>query len=461
MRIAIYGGAGQIGGNKILLGEEGKVFLDFGVDFNAKNTYFSTFLQPRRFSLITDYVMTGVVPALKGLYRPETSPDNLRSEQPLIDAVIISHGHLDHYGHASLIRNDVPIYMGEGTKALVEAREEIRHGDAERLFGKDERRINLFRTGDRIEIAGMRIHPVHVDHSIPAAYGFVVEADGGAVAYTGDIRMHGPRRDMTYDFLEKCRRTGVDTLIVEGTRIKETENSTEDDVKAMLEKTVQESEGFLVSVVVGMTDFDRLKTILQVAEETGRLPAISLHHAHILKMIGSRKLRINVPKFDEDRLVAFLERRKSGKYSKSDYPKWMANLIESVPTVKEDTIKEDQKRFIMVLSRAEDIIELASIKPAPGSPFILSTSEPHSEEQILEMDKIKNWVSLLGLRMYHIHASGHAPGPHLLDIVKEIAPKKIIPIHSETPELFVHLLSREKINAKVIIPRKGECYEVF
>ncbi|MCX8202026.1 MAG: hypothetical protein N3H84_08010, partial [Candidatus Caldarchaeum sp.] len=97
MKATVYGGAGKIGGNKILLESESRIFLDFGVDFNGKSKFFSTFLQPRRFSLVKDYILTGVLPNIEGLYIHDLS-------RPFADAVVISHGHIDHYGHASPIR---------------------------------------------------------------------------------------------------------------------------------------------------------------------------------------------------------------------------------------------------------------------------------------------------------------------------------------------------------------------
>jgi ribonuclease J len=37
---------------------------------------------------------------------------------------------------------------------------------------------------------------------------------------------------------------------------------------------------------------------------------------------------------------------------------------------------------------------------------------------------------------YQIHASGHASYPKLKKMVEDIKPKKVIPIHTEHPELF-------------------------
>ncbi|MEM2871994.1 MAG: MBL fold metallo-hydrolase [Candidatus Caldarchaeum sp.] len=460
MRATVYGGAGRIGGNKILLEEEGRVFLDFGVDFTARNNYFSMFLRPRSFALVEDYVLTGVVPAIKGLYVEETTPSRLRDDKPFVEAVVVSHGHIDHYGHVGLLRPDIPVYMGEGAKVLVKAREEVRQARDEVLLDDEAKRtINTFRTGDVFEVAGMRIHPVHVDHSIPAAYGLIVEGGGGAVAYTGDLRMHGPRRDMTDEFIRECRRMGVETLVVEGTRIGEAASMSEEDVRREMNVVMKRSEDKLAAVVVGMMDFDRLNTVLKVAEENDRIPAISMHHAQVLKKLGSGKLRIDVPVISDGRIVVYLERRGTGTYSTSDYPKWMKAITNAAPTVREEDVKQKPSRYILVLSKAGDIIDLAGLRPSPKSPFILATSEPHSEEQIIEMDKIKNWVELLGLEMHHIHSSGHASGPDILDLIMRVNPRRVVPIHTESPEMFVELLRSEEI--EVIVPRTGQSLDLL
>jgi ribonuclease J len=464
LRAVFYGWVDTIGGNKILLeGVEGRVFLDFGVDFNARSKYFSTFLQPRRFSYIADYILTDVVPPLKGLYREDLlgpAATKFFSPTPSIEAVILSHAHTDHYGHAGLLRDDIPVHMGEGAAVLVKAREEVRPQSLETLFNQN-RRVNTFRTGDTFEVAGIKFHPTHVDHSIPAAYGFIFEDEEGVAAYTGDLRDHGPRSDMTEDFVQSCVEKGVETLIIEGTRLEESETVSEKAVGAKIGEIISRAEGKLVAVVVGMLDFDRLNTVISASIEAGRMPAVSLHHAHVLRSLDGKGLRIDVPKLAEDRLVAYLEKRRSGTYSDKDYPGWMAELIDIVPTVREEEVKKDKDRYVLVLSKAEDVIDLAGMGPDPGSPFIISTSEPHSEEQQIEMDKIENWARLLNLEMLHVHASGHASGPKLLNMISRINPKKVIPVHTEKPGLYRKMVEETLPGASVLLPVKGHAVNLL
>lgn len=78
-QISFWGGIGRIGGNKILVIPENKskksILLDFGKDFNIP--YLDTFLNPRKFNLIEDYITLGMIPEPKpdtpfhGLYRQD------------------------------------------------------------------------------------------------------------------------------------------------------------------------------------------------------------------------------------------------------------------------------------------------------------------------------------------------------------------------------------------------------
>ena len=87
---------------------------------------------------------------------------------------------------------------------------------------KDEpikRKINTFRTGDKLSIGSLEVEPIHVDHSVPGAYGFIIYTSVGPIGYTGDIRLHGTVPQMTRDFIERTKNEKLIALIMEGTRI--------------------------------------------------------------------------------------------------------------------------------------------------------------------------------------------------------------------------------------------------
>ena len=71
-------------------------------------------------------------------------------------------------------------------------------------IGRIKRIFKTFRTNDKIRIDSLEIEPIHVDHSVPGAYGFVIHTSEGPIVYTGDFRMHGLHSERTKDFI--CRR---------------------------------------------------------------------------------------------------------------------------------------------------------------------------------------------------------------------------------------------------------------
>jgi ribonuclease J len=82
-------------------------------------------------------------------------------------------------------------------------------------------------------------------------------------------------------------------------------------------------------------------------------------------------------------------------------------------------------------------------------------SEPFSEEDV-SVDVMDRWLQHFGLRFHQIHASGHCPTKDLAQIINEIQPKKLIPIHTEHPQLFRELFKSIDVE---IIP-KGKSYSL-
>ena len=60
-----------------------------------------------------------------------------------------------------------------------------------------------------------------VDHSIPGASAYLIEdlKTQLKIAYTGDIRQHGPCQQYTAEFLEAAKNFKPDVLLIEGTRV--------------------------------------------------------------------------------------------------------------------------------------------------------------------------------------------------------------------------------------------------
>lgn len=231
--LTFYGGVNEIGGNKILLEDKDtKVFLDFGKGFSRRGKFFEEYINPRVANGIEDFLTMGLLPEVEGLYREDLMKMAERKIlEPNVDAVLLTHAHSDHADYISFVHEEIPIYMGETCHLILQAIEERSNRVIEREIlsykerpynKKDEpikRKINTFRTGKRFKIGSLEVEPIHVDHSVPGAYGFVIYTSEGAIGYTGDIRLHGTVPKMTRDFIERAKNEKLIALIMEGTRI--------------------------------------------------------------------------------------------------------------------------------------------------------------------------------------------------------------------------------------------------
>ena len=116
MKLSFYGGVQEIGGNKVLLEDDDtKIFLDFGMSFKRHGEYFEEYLKPRVACGMGDFVEMGLVPRIEGIYREDLllmlGWDT--HDEPSVDAVFLSHMHLDHAAHVSFLGECIPIYCSE------------------------------------------------------------------------------------------------------------------------------------------------------------------------------------------------------------------------------------------------------------------------------------------------------------------------------------------------------------
>jgi len=536
VKLTFYGGINEIGGNKVLLQDgDRSLFLDFGYSFKANKQLYEEYLRPRGGAGLLDPLEMGLIPPLEGLYRNDLEIPGLWQRfgnNPLykkmgnVDGVLLSHAHMDHSGYISFLKADIPIYSTAVTAFIAKANQDsgragfdqqvcyfrpvsydcpsgwqqmaclsdrgnkrqrqfcIEHGESLSpqaiRFWEEGFRKRTTRQGEFIHspLAGhsgcsfqLRCFPV--DHSIPGACAWGIETEAGWIIYSGDLRLHGKRAHLTEEFIKQAAKLKLRALMLEGTNLHDDDSFSRGNIS---EQEVYESALEVIAISDGLViadfsprDIDRLLSFLQIAKDTGRKMAIQPKDAYLLKTVGL--LEPQIPDIAGDDSIVIYQKTTASK--SPDY--WQRDIYEEYrdKTVLADDIGSAQDEFILCFSFF-DINELPSIRPAAGSLYVYSSSEPHDEEQEIDFRRLHKWLEHFDIRGFGLpiekdgkwpipeaekglHASGHACGRDLLKVVQAIKPEILIPVHSERPNLYIDSLKNSDID--IVLPEVGRAIE--
>jgi ribonuclease J len=321
--LTFYGGVNEIGGNKILLEDKDtRVFLDFGKGFSRRARFFEEYINPRVANGIEDFLTMGLLPDVQGLYRDDLMKMAERKIlEPDIDAVLLTHAHSDHADYISFLYEKIPIFMGETCRLILQAIEERSNRQIEREvlsyrerpYDKKaepvKRRINTFRTGDKLRIGSLEVEPIHVDHSVPGAYGFIIYTSAGPIGYTGDIRLHGTVPQMTTDFIERAKNEKLIALIMEGTRIADDMREESEELVSKESMKIVSTTNRLVLADFNFKDVDRLRTFFKVGKDNDRKLVVKMNDVYFLKHL-SKDPKLNVPDIDDEDIIIYLPKKR-------------------------------------------------------------------------------------------------------------------------------------------------------
>ena len=458
--LRFYGGIKEIGGNKILLEDNGtKIFLDFGMSFGKRGKFFEEFLTPRSANGLGDFLVTGLVPDIKGVYREDLLAHfGKKPEEPDVQAVLLSHAHADHANYISFLHKDIPIYCGETCKYILEAIDEQSKRDIENevlnfrkrpLYRRDyrnppiERDFRTFRTGDKIKIDSLEIEPIHLDHSVPGAYGFIIHTSKGAVVYTGDLRMHGTHAEMTDDFVNAAKQAEPRAMVTEGTRI-DVPGSDESEENVYLESKKEIVENKKLTIVdFNFKDIDRFMTFYKISKDLEKKLVISFKHACYLEKYHKDK-RIRSPDSRDENIMILKPKRLTGTYIDEDYTDYYIKKRLNYPNIitSEDITKKPNDYMIVLNFWYFNMF--VDLRPNGGK-YIHSLSEPFNEEMEISYQRMRNWINFFELKFVQSHCSGHIFGTDLKNLIETIKPKYLFPIHTEKPGIFRQLSMRTKM----------------
>jgi len=518
--LTFYDGVDNIGGNKILLEDNGTaLLLDFGTNFKVEGMYFDEYLFPRLIFGFTDLLALGILPPLHGGYRSDLEYPGIwekYSSHPSykkieIQGILLSHAHWDHCGYLPYLRADIPVYTSLTTSLILKALQDtstgsrlqevcyitprelkdglLRTTDYRRIPGEQRPFMVWERQGlkdaaqafwarcessrrlvsrpliswrEETEVGGIRLRFWPMDHSIPGAGAFGLKTSAGWIIYTGDFRLHGKQRELSRKFMQEAANLKPVVLICEGTHPRTERPVTEEEVLNNCRKVIPRASTLVVADF-GPRNVERLLSFLQIASEKGRRLVLTPKDIHLLEALYvSGEPGVPDPYSERD-IVLYIR-------PKAQRARWEENLLERFRKKAQDRIVEakdirrDPGSYILCFSYY-DFHALLDLE-VRGGIYIYSSSEAFDEEMLIDQQRVKNWIDFLGFELYGnlgrereksgFHASGHVHGPGLEEMVETIQPDILIPIHTEDKEFF----QRFKGICRVVFPNKGQTLAV-
>ena len=485
--ITIYDGNDTIGGTKIYIREKGNgIFLDFGMNFKKYGAFFQQFISPRKPRGIHDLIQLNLIPKLN-IYRKDLIPMDIDvSSFPAlnVDAVLLSHAHMDHCGNIGLLNTDYPIIASPSTIMLLKSMRDSTsamlgsdvayyslnvQNDDNRILksvrGKDYGRdfictdyfsesfqefLNVsiksrtkFTEGSLSYLndfsSNLEIKAFEVDHSIYGATAYIISGDN-SIAYTGDFRLHGKKGKKSEEFIKKAKEATI--LIIEGTRAaREDVNESEEIVYENSLKTSEEAKGLII-VDFTARNFERLEMFNLIAKKIGRTLIITAKDAYLLNALEKAD---GVDRIENLRIYRDLKAISRG------WENFLIDKERKIDYVDPLEISKDPDKFMVCFSLF-DIKNLLDIKHHKGT-YIYSSSEAFEEESEFDFVRLNNWLKffefeIVGFEVLEensivkprftqgYHASGHASKADLTRAIETIDPDILIPVHTNNPEWF-------------------------
>ena len=376
MEVKIIKGTNQIGGCITeIKSKNTRILIDFGNDLEDNNESFEM--------------------------------DGLTYNKSKYDAVFITHSHIDHIGLINKINEDIFVYVEESSLKIYNITCDFCGED------KLNRKINVFKMCDEIQVNDIKVTPYRVDHSSYNSCMFLIEGEGKKILHTGDFRLHGRKKAETLNNLEKIGK--VDLLITEGTSLNRDvlEYDTEDELeKEALEYMRKYDQVFIMH---SSTNIDRTISFIKSALKAGKNYILDLFTYSLNQVIN-----MNI-KVDYKRIFVW----KPLRYSYKD------------ETFKNEYMNFDNSSFFgkkyamnVKVSMLDDIKKLKEKGLITKACLIYSMWSGYIDKE----DKLKSFINEIkemGIEFIELHTSGHADITSMKRLNKIINPDNTIIIHTE------------------------------
>jgi ribonuclease J len=417
--VELYGGFGEIGGNCVVI-EDGdrKLVLDYGVRFSLMRRFYGGRIEPLG---PVEMSKLGIVP----------DPTVVEGAS----AVYISHLHLDHVGLLLTIDPSTRVVLPDRdvARATIGTWYERSH----RWLAYVVPRWSSTASAKLLSQDENSVVAIPVSHSAYPAVSFLYFGRGGTFFYSGDLRLqalvqlHPPLEEI----LEKLGVDRVDVAVVEATNIGGRATPiTRSAFDEIVRNSVEVFNG--VAVSIDPHDLESLLYLYRVAEESGRYVVVASERIFwMLRYIYGRD-----PRELNRTLVA------------QELPKPPPIHVSSVSLVSE--VFRDMGSYIVIAEPVQLLEILRKLKTQgmevdlTGTAALLLDPEPRETVREVENTVLARWLGMFGAQVLRVRFSGHYHPHHFKHLIQVLKPRRLIPVHTENPELVLRLFEKYSTSLK-------------
>ena len=342
----------------------------------------------------------------------------LKNSRQKVKALFITHGHEDHIGGIPFLVQSLHIPVIYAPRLAIQL---IRH-KLEDMRIREEVKFVEFNGDSVVNVDEFKVTFFQVTHSIPDAYGIVVDTPQGRIVHTGDFKIDltpiGQKIELSK--IAKIGDAGVDLLLSDSTNAEiEGYTPSEKNVLQSIKEIFKQAPGRLILSTFS-SNISRIQQICEVAVENNRKIAIigrSMEHA--------------------------VEAAREYGYIK----------IPDTSFIPVNSINEHKLNEICILctgSQGEPMAALSRIANGehkdlrifPGDTVVFSSSAIPGNGVFI--DRVVNQLVKKGCNvlvnsiLYSVHSSGHPSKQELRIMLHLIHPKYFMPIHGEYRMLKLH-----------------------
>lgn len=290
-----------------------------------------------------------------------------------------------------------------------------------------------------VVVGPFTITPFLADYSPDDMYAVLVEADGRALLYTGDLRAGA---------IQKLLITAprVDALLMEGATIGRATSSegfpSETDFEEKFVSLFRQTPGMPL-VWCATQNIDRIVTIYRACRRTNRQFIVDVETGTRLRRVDPSELPVAMI----DRLRLFLPASR-GRHARRP----SETAIPSNPSPIHASELADAAPTSAMLFRPSMMHDVEDARCLKGARLIFSIWSGYLEYE--KSNPFLEWLDRHGIPLDQCHTTGHAGIMELLKLREAFAKAPVVPIRARHRERFEELFGR------VVRHAEGEWWEV-